>query len=583
MLHQVPPGSVTSSTASSAWPAPLFPLSSVTQYLIPTQQFCDRLLTFCVNHNRVIGYPVCIREGKYSRNEFIFNFALVIGENEPDWVCYGEVVRKLGRLLRGLEEQGGFLSKDEVGVWDDDGSIDTRSLQDGSGAQAFVSGSKVYALCEMVLEDLNNYAECMIPIGEPSPVCVCAPRSRAYADTGADDSNTINLKLFPTRPPPPPILAHHVPLLTISLSSLQSPISSDLTLNRILPYINGINSISHIAQLADTDLSLTRRAIQHLVYYGCLVLLDIFSFGAIYAPTAEIGGFIVDADVKEECVRYIRVPRMRTGSNTKTIRLASEPETSGNERGSVSSSASQHSDTIEPTPKTSDIDAQLAAQQNKDDDDDDDEGGWQIDHETLITLYTSLRQGLTLKNWVLENLDLLGGIDVRRFITFGIIKGFLYRVHKYAIATSTTLPPAPPTSLQTSAATSVANVRDSDTATIRGKTHRNSIVHHVAQPNIQSHAQHPTFSLHRPSIASTTSLNPHVSNTPHLKPNRTEDPEGLRNLISNRERENGLPLLRFLDGMHCFDEICSDLGLTEKIVEGKIRGVGEGLGVVIHR
>jgi hypothetical protein len=23
----------------------------------------------------------------------------------------------------------------------------------------------VYALCEMVLEDLNNYAECMIPIG----------------------------------------------------------------------------------------------------------------------------------------------------------------------------------------------------------------------------------------------------------------------------------------------------------------------------------------------------------------------------------------------------------------------------------
>ena len=27
-------------------------------------------------------------------------------------------------------------------------------------------GSKVFALCEMLLEDLNNYAECMIPIGE---------------------------------------------------------------------------------------------------------------------------------------------------------------------------------------------------------------------------------------------------------------------------------------------------------------------------------------------------------------------------------------------------------------------------------
>jgi hypothetical protein len=123
--------------------------------LIPTQQFCDRLLTFCVNHHRIIGYPVCIRENKYSRNEFIFNFAVVVGESEQDWACYGEVVRKLGRLLRGLEEQGGFLSREEEGVWNDDG-------EEGMGWE---SGSKVYALCEMVLEDLNNYAECMIPIG----------------------------------------------------------------------------------------------------------------------------------------------------------------------------------------------------------------------------------------------------------------------------------------------------------------------------------------------------------------------------------------------------------------------------------
>jgi hypothetical protein len=122
-------------------------------------------LTFCVNHHRVIGYPVCVREGKYSRNEFIFNFAIVIGENEGDWACYGEVVRKLGRLLRGLEEQGGFLSKEEEGVWDDEASAGA-GTDDGVGGFGVGDGSKVYALCEMVLEDLNNYAECMIPIGK---------------------------------------------------------------------------------------------------------------------------------------------------------------------------------------------------------------------------------------------------------------------------------------------------------------------------------------------------------------------------------------------------------------------------------
>jgi hypothetical protein len=161
VLHQVPEGSITPSTSPSALSAPLISFDAITSYLIPTQQFCDRLLTFCTNHHRVIGYPVCIREGKYSRNEFIFNFALVVEETLADWACYGDVVRKLGRLLRGLEEQGGFVSREEEGVWDDE------NVARGSGGIGYAGGgSKVYALCEMVLEDLNNYAECMIPIGQ---------------------------------------------------------------------------------------------------------------------------------------------------------------------------------------------------------------------------------------------------------------------------------------------------------------------------------------------------------------------------------------------------------------------------------
>jgi hypothetical protein len=111
---------------------------------------------------------VCIREGKYSRNEFIFNFAVVVAESEKDWACYGEVVRKMGRLLRGLEEQGGVLSREEErgDVWNDNA---------GEERMGWEGGSRVYALCEMVLEDLNNYAECMIPIGMLSRVYCSRP------------------------------------------------------------------------------------------------------------------------------------------------------------------------------------------------------------------------------------------------------------------------------------------------------------------------------------------------------------------------------------------------------------------------
>lgn len=535
VLHQVPPGSIVPSSSPSALPQPLIHFPSLAPYLIPTQQFTDRLLTFVANKHRIIGYPVCIRQqNKYERNEFIFNFAVVVGEGEADWGRFGEVVRKLGWLCRGLEEQGGFLSRDEEG-----------------------GGGKVYALCEMVAEDLNVYGECMIPIGTWYHSTFTLWKVWGFGmamlmfDTVIDDSNTINLKLFPTRPPPPPIVAHQVPLLTISLASLQTPISSDLTLNRILPFINGIHSISRIAQLADTDLSLTRRAVQHLVYYGCLVLLDVFSFSAIYAPTAEISGFVVDDEIKDECLRYIRVPSLHLADSTAAATAHEAADSAASRKESIASPTSETPTTIhKPSSSPS---SEASTPQGP-------------DYITLITLYTSLRQGQPLKSWVLQNTENLRGIDVRRLITFGLIKGFLYRVHKYAIATTSVLPPAPPTSL----ATSTANLRDEESATptVRGHGHASASVSMAGQA---VHGQtHPTFSIHRPS---TVSINPPFQ--------AQTSGEGVES--GELERENALPLLKYLDGMHCFDEICTELGLSEKVVEGKVRGMGEGLGVIVQR
>lgn len=79
---------------------------------------------------------------RYDRNEFIFNFCIVLAEEE-DFSTYKSVVQKLADLMHGLEEQNGFLSRD--------------FSKSGEG--------KVHSLCEMLMEDLNNYCECMIPIG----------------------------------------------------------------------------------------------------------------------------------------------------------------------------------------------------------------------------------------------------------------------------------------------------------------------------------------------------------------------------------------------------------------------------------
>jgi hypothetical protein len=237
----------------------------------------------------------------------------------------------------------------------------------------------------------------------------------------------------------------------------------------------------------------------------------------------------------------------------------SESQKSREERSSISSQASQHSHASIASSSTANsnttpnialnapttFDASLPDTQA-------------ISSETLITLYASLRQGLHLKSWVLENLSLLHGIDIRRFITFGIIKGIIYRVHKYAITTSTFTSPSShsPTGIPRSMQDSTH--RDSDQSTIRG----------TRTP------QHQTQSRHfpqKPSLASTAN----IFTTP-------EAGTRLESLVDEDTVDSGgLPLVKFLDGMHCFDEICTELGMGEQVVEKKIKGAGEV--VIVYR
>ena len=48
-------------------------------------------------------------------------------------------------------------------------------------------------------------------------------------------------------------------------------------------------------------------------------------------------------------------------------------------------------------------------------------------------LFTKLRQGRKVRDWAVENKNKLRNIDIRRFITFGVIRGFIYRVHRYPV------------------------------------------------------------------------------------------------------------------------------------------------------
>ena len=74
----------------------------------------------------------------------MFNFCIVIGV-EVDETPYEAVIRRLASTFTEMEIQNQFLSQEDVS-----NSQDRRSIE---------------ALIEIIKEDLNNYNECMIPVG----------------------------------------------------------------------------------------------------------------------------------------------------------------------------------------------------------------------------------------------------------------------------------------------------------------------------------------------------------------------------------------------------------------------------------
>jgi hypothetical protein len=55
------------------------------------------------------------------------------------------------------------------------------------------------------------------------------------------------------------------------------------------------------------------------------------------------------------------------------------------------------------------------------------------DWPTLLHLYSRLKPGVTVFDWMTTHQVRSYNIDVRRFVTFGVIKGFLQRVHRWPI------------------------------------------------------------------------------------------------------------------------------------------------------
>ena len=236
------------------------------------------------------------------------------------------------------------------------------------------------------------------------------------------------MKLFPHHPTPPEVKGWHVPVAKMKFADVVDP-TWDLTLQRVTAHIDGVSDVRRIAFLADVSLELTQLALRHLLYYDTILLLDMFFFGACYAPRPGIHDFVANVgDMVDECANYVCVGPGRGHDRGGEDEEDDDDDDDGdgvsigrasNGNGNGDTSNNHNNSNIRESGNGT-------------------THSHRISNYLLIKLMTSFCVGKTVMEWLKGHMDggvdVLRLVDVRRLVQFGVIKGCLYRVHKYVVS-----------------------------------------------------------------------------------------------------------------------------------------------------
>lgn len=81
---------------------PLVDFNSILEYVIPKPQISGRLVHCNTPRHRILGFPVVLRDARYTRHTLRFNLCFVF-DRWADVSCYEPIVRKCARVLTECE------------------------------------------------------------------------------------------------------------------------------------------------------------------------------------------------------------------------------------------------------------------------------------------------------------------------------------------------------------------------------------------------------------------------------------------------------------------------------------------------
>jgi hypothetical protein len=410
IVYQVPENFLTEET-----------FDAISEYIITKSSLCGRIIGLKVGELWILGRPMCLSHGKYVRNALLYNLGFVVQvreertEREPLLLeTFEEVLTKLSNYLATLEIESEFLSRHRqhrealqtesptLGAATRQGLGTTLSETGRTPGENATQEAQLSALSKLLMNSANTSHFFALSLSRerrqtavPSLPTLLSTlltelNTQAQACIPVDDANTIHVRLIAKFPDPPEILDHQVPVIIKDIQALINP-EWDLAIQRILPFVDGVNYVKRIAVCADMDIELVKKALQHLVYYGCVVMIsDIFQMTNQYTATKDIVQLYRNVSMQRACLNMIRQPASAVLSSVST------------------SNASQGNHNVAVPPLTIGL---------------------------VLRWYSELRPGYALSAFVRDHGAALSAhrINVRAFITFGLANRLIRRLHKYPL------------------------------------------------------------------------------------------------------------------------------------------------------
>lgn len=214
-------------------------------YVIVSKELTGKAITVRSESSfQYVNYSVAIEDSKYHRNTLLFSLGIILPLDVPTCV-YEPVLRKMSAMLVDLEHESEFLFKEE-------------------------SKQQLRGVLRSLYTQLNS-------------------TGRAYIQI--DEANVLCLQLFRSPPPAPRVDEWDVPILDFpdSRSCIAfAALSGEVSLNHVLPFIDGVRTVRRIAAAADLDVEVASKCVRLLLWYGVARCTDSFQV----SPFSILGSFL---------------------------------------------------------------------------------------------------------------------------------------------------------------------------------------------------------------------------------------------------------------------------------------------------